>query len=247
MGVRVIRHPERIGVAHSRHVGSRAADGDVFAYLDGHQRVDPGCLDRCADHALAHGAITCPPCRPLRRRYPVGYGADFRLCPERGYFSSRSRIDRPRKEVTRVSGLHSPGYVIPRDVYDRVSWIGGLRGWGATDYCVALKAFFADVDILLVNAGTTEHLFRKRIPYETTWPGVWRNHALIARVCFDDRTWSRYWLPQVFRPNLSEETLLEMESPALLAERDEFRREKVRPDREFWRGLLRIPEPQVLT
>jgi glycosyltransferase involved in cell wall biosynthesis len=246
LGVRVIRHAERVGVAYSRGEGSRAADGDAFAYLDAHQRVEPGCLDRCAELAVLHGAITCPPCRPLNRRYPVGYGDNFRLCPERGFFSARPRITRPRQEITRVSGLRSPGYVIPRGVYGRVGWIAGLRGWGATDYSVALKAFFADVDILHVNTGATEHLYRKRIPYETSWAGVWRNQALIARVCFDDRSWSRYWLPEVFRANLSDDVLRELDSPAVVAEREAFVMEKVRPDREFWRGLLRIPEPKGL-
>ena len=101
--------------------------------------------------------------------------------------------------------------------YERVRWISHLRGWGATDYCVALKAFFTDVDIFHVNTGAVEHLFRKKIPYETNWQGVWRNHALIARVCFDDRTWKRYWLPRVFRANLTVDFLEEMDSPAVRA------------------------------
>jgi glycosyltransferase involved in cell wall biosynthesis len=245
-GVRVIRHPERIGVARSRDVGSRAASGNVFAYLDGHQRVAPGCLDRCAELALIHEAITCPPCRPLHRRYPVSHGATFRLDQKRGFFSASHRTARPRDEVTRISALRSPAYVIPSSAYARVSWIGGLRGWGATDFCVAIKAFFSDIDILHVNNGCTEHLFRKRIPYETSWAGVWRNHALIARVCFDDRTWTRYWLPDVFRKNLGDEVLYELDSPTVLAERDAFMAVKARPDSEFWRGLLRIPEPNSL-
>jgi glycosyltransferase involved in cell wall biosynthesis len=244
--VRVIRHAQRVGVAHSRDAGSRAAEGDAFAYLDAHQRVDPGCLDRCAEVAVGHGAITCPPCRPLHRRYPVGYGASFQLCPERGFFSARPRILRPASEISRVSGLRSPGYVIPRSVYDRVSWIAGLRGWGATDYCVALKAFFADVDILHVNTGATEHLFRKRIPYETTWEGVWRNQALIARVCFDQSTWEHYWLPTVFQGNLNNDSLRELDSPAVLGEHEAFQALRTRPDREFWRGLLLRPEPPAL-
>jgi glycosyltransferase involved in cell wall biosynthesis len=246
MGIRVIRHRERVGVAYSRDAASRAALGEVLAYLDAHQRVEPGCLDRCAELAANYGAITCPPCRPLNRRYPVSYGASLRLDPERGFFSARYRIARPRQETTRISALRSPAYVIPRSVYERVAWIAGLRGWGATDFSVAVKAFFTDIDILNVNTGATQHLFRKRIPYQTSWEGVWRNHALIARVCFDDRTWSRYWLPEVFQRNLTDDALREMDSPGVLAEREAFTAEKVRPDREFWRGLLRVPEPKAL-
>jgi glycosyltransferase involved in cell wall biosynthesis len=247
MDVRVVRHSKRVGVAYSRDAGSSAATGDVFAYFDGHQRVEPGCLDRCAELAAAHAAIICPPCRPLNRAYPVSYGASFSLCAERGFFSGRYRTDCPRQEVSRISGLRAPGYVIPRSVYPKVRWVAGLRGWGATDYAVALKAFFTDVDILHVRTRPTEHLFRKAIPYDTSWAAVWRNHALIARVCFDDRTWNRYWLPEVFQANLEQSALDEMNSPAVLAEQEAFMALKVRPDREFWRGLLRIPEPKALT
>jgi glycosyltransferase involved in cell wall biosynthesis len=245
LGIRVIRHTQRVGVAYSRSAGSRAALGDVFAYLDAHQRVERGCLDRCAELAATYGAITCPPCRPLDQRYPVSYGASFRLDPKRGFFSARYRLTRPRQEITRISALRSPAYVIPRSVYPRVAWIAGLRGWGATDLSVALKAFFTDVDILHVNTSPTQHLFRKRIPYDVSWESVWRNHALIARVCFDDRTWYRYWLPAIFRRNLSDDALQELDSQAVLDEREAFMAVKVRPDREFWRGLLRIPEPKA--
>jgi hypothetical protein len=70
---------------------------------------------------------------------------------------------------------------------------------------------------------------------------------LIARVCFDDRTWTRYWLPEVFRANLTADVLDELDSPGVRAEHERFMELKVRPDREFWRGLLRIKEPVVLT
>ncbi len=246
LGVRLIRNPERVGVACSRDAGTRAAVGETYAYLDAHQRVESGCLDRCAELAVIYGAITRPPCRPLNRRYPVGYGASFRLDAERGFFSARYRVARPRGEITRTSALRSPAYVIPRSLYQRVAWISGLRGWGATESSVAVKAFFTDVDILLVSTGATQHLFRKRFPYQTSWEGIWRNHALIARVCFDDRTWARYWLPEVFQGNLSDDVLHELDSPAVLDEREAFMAVKVRPDREFWRGLLRIPEPKSL-
>jgi hypothetical protein len=79
------------------------------------------------------------------------------------------------------------------------------------------------------------------------WATQWRNHALIARVCFDDRTWTRYWLPEVFRANLTADVLDELDSPGVRAEHERFMELKVRPDREFWRGLLRIKEPVVLT
>jgi glycosyltransferase involved in cell wall biosynthesis len=246
LGVRVITHQERTGVAYSRDAASRVAVGDVLAYLDAHQRVDPGCFDSAAELAALHGAIVCPPWRPLHRRYPVSYGATFTLCPKRGFFSGRPRFRRPRQELTRISTLRCPGYLIPRTVYPRVAWVAGLRGWGASEAAIAVKAFFTQVDLFLSDTSATEHRFRKTIPYTTTWEGVWRNHALIARVCFDDRTWTRYWLPEVFQAKITDETLRELDSSAVLAQRDAFLGEKARPDREFWRGLLRIREPRAI-
>jgi glycosyltransferase involved in cell wall biosynthesis len=246
LGVRVITHPKRVGVAYSRDAASRVAIGDVLAFLDAHQRVDPGCFDCSSELAALHGAIVSPPCRPLHRAYAVSYGATFKMCPKRGFFSGHPLFRRPRQKLTRVSTLRSPGYLIPRSVYPRVAWVAGLRGWGASEAAIAVKAFFTQVDLLVADTGATEHLFRKTIPYETDWEGVWRNHALIARVCFDDRTWTRYWLPEVFQAKVTEETLRELDSSAVLAQRDAFLGEKVRPDREFWRGLLRIPEPRAI-
>jgi hypothetical protein len=69
---------------------------------------------------------------------------------------------------------------------------------------------------------------------------------LIARVCFDDRTWERHWRPAVFHGNLTPEALREMDSPQVLAEHEAFQAVKTRPDREFWRGLLLQPEPGAL-
>ena len=73
-----------------------------------------------------------------------------------------------------------------------------------------------------------------------------RNHALIARVCFDDRTWIEHWLPRVFDGCLSPATLRELHAPDVVAEHKEFMRIKRRPDHEFWRGLLRRKEPPGL-
>ncbi len=246
LGVRVIKLNERIGVAYSRDLGTRNAAGDAFAYLDGHQRVDPGCLDRATALAIAYQAITCPPCRPLYQRYPIGYGASFRLSRKHGVFDAYTRTDRPRHDVTWISALRSPGYVIPRTVYDRVTWIDGLRGWGATDLSLGVKTFFTDVNILYVDIGATHHLFRKAIPYLTTDEAVWRNHALIARVCFDERTWNRYWYPEVFRLLLTDDAMTELDSPSVRTQHAAFQERKTRPDREFWRGLLRVDEPKQL-
>ncbi len=72
------------------------------------------------------------------------------------------------------------------------------------------------------------------------------NHAVIARVCFDERTWSEYWLPSVFSVNLSASNLRALDDPSIREEQREFERREVRPDRDFWRRLLKRPEPPCL-
>ena len=178
-GVRVIRNPARVGVAYSRDVGC-AAVGDMFAYLDAHQRVEPSCLDRFAEVASKYDSITCPPCRPLNRRYPVSYGASFSRTPNGPFCTPSDGTPAERNHPhlgPAVAGLRHPGRRLRPRLLDRRP-----ARLGATDFSVAVKAFFTDVDILHVHTGATEHLFRKRIPYETSWAGVWRNHALIWRL-----------------------------------------------------------------
>jgi len=241
--VRVIRHDTRVGVARSRDEASRAARGNVLCYLDAHQRLSPKCVDRCAQVALDEHAITCPDIRDFGRFEWRLYGAHFRLCPKRGYFSARWRHWRILRRVKPVTGLRAPPYLIPSDLYPKVGWHQSLRGWGGSEAAVAVKAFFTNTRILHVGGPLALHKFRRRFHYETSWEGVWRNHAVIARVCFDDNTWFRYWLPNVFEPHLDDIAKKVLASTDLEAEQRAFQSIKVRPDRDFWTCLLRQTVP----
>ena len=66
--LRVVRHDERIGIAASRNDACAVVKGDVFAFLDGHQRLSPGCLDQCAEAARQRKAIVWPDVRGLEDR-----------------------------------------------------------------------------------------------------------------------------------------------------------------------------------
>jgi len=242
--VRVIRHDERVGVAYSRDEASRAAHGDVLCYLDAHQRVSPHCLDRCAELALDLQAITCPDIRDFGFPRWRLYGVDFCLHPKRGYFTGRWRSWRLRRRVSTATALRAPPYMLPRSQYPKIAWSKSLRGWGASEASVGVKAFFSGTPILHVGGPLALHLFRGKFHYETTWDGLWRNHALIARICFDDATWFGHWLPRVFEPHLTPETRSDLEAPEVLAEQQEFLGTKVRTDREFWTDLLRQPPPK---
>jgi glycosyltransferase involved in cell wall biosynthesis len=241
--IRVIRHSKRIGVASSRGEGSLLAQGDVLCYLDGHHRLSKGCLDHCARLAIDRSAITCP---DIKDYGAIGWrlhGAEFRLCPRHRYFSGEWRKCISWRRVTRITGLRAPPYLIPRVLYPRVAWSSALRGWGASEASIAVKAFFTGIPILHLTGPLARHRFRQRFPYETTWDGIWRNQAIIARICFDDATWFQYWLRNVFAHHLTDDAMNAIESSEVQAEHEEFLGRKVRTDREFWTGLLSLSPP----
>ena len=239
--LKIIRHEQRRGVAPSRNAACAVAQGDAFAFLDGHQRLSDGCLNQCADLALRRGAIVWPDVRGLEDRGWTGHGASLTLSEKKGYFSARWHRSRPSEEVSSISTLVVPGYVMPRDVYQRVKWIDGLRGWGASEAAVTVKAFFLGIDVLHLCGPLARHLFHNHIPYAAPWDEVWRNHALVARVCFDDRTWFEDWLPRVFWKHLSDAARRDLESPQVLAERETFLAAKVRSDAEFFDAVGKPP------
>jgi hypothetical protein len=135
---------------------------------------------------------------------------------------------------------------MPRAIYEQVKWPSELRGWGASEAAVSVKAFFLGVPILHVCGPLTRHLFKKAFHYRVTSEDVDWNHAVIARTCFDERTWYEYWLPSVFSMNLPASVVNELERTSIRDEHREFQRRKVRFDRDFWRSLLKMPEPSCL-
>jgi hypothetical protein len=137
---------------------------------------------------------------------------------------------------------------MPREIYKRLQWNGLLRGWGASEPALTIKAFFLGIPLLHLCGPIAYHLFRKDFPYVTDRRAVTRNHAIVARICFSEDTWRSYWLPEVFQRQLSSAALAELNSEEMLYARQAFAREKLRPDADFWRACLHGPRPQgVLT
>ncbi len=215
----IVRHVERQGVAPSRNAGCAVASGEVFAFLDAHQRLSEGCLNQCAELAVERRAIVWPDVRGLEDRGWTGHGATAGLCPKHGYFLPRWQTRTPRTKVSNISALIAPGYVMPRSVYERVRWDPMLRGWGATEAAIWVQAWCLGIEILHLCGPLARHLFRKTSHFDTPQEEIWRNHAIVARTCFDDTAWRDYWLPNVFAPVLSPATLAELAiwTPALVS------------------------------
>jgi glycosyltransferase involved in cell wall biosynthesis len=244
--LRVIRNEQRIGVAHSRNQAVGLSGGDVIGFFDAHQRVSTACIDRCAAIARRDNAIVWPDIRSFNRSSRTIHGAALRQCPDNGYFTADWRLRCPEKVLSRISAVRCPGYFIPRAVYESVRWINGLRNWGASEAAISVKAFFLKIPILHYCGATAWHLFKSELKYLATWDDVWRNQALIARVCFGERSWQRYWFPEVFERSLSDAARRDVESPAILSQHEEFQAMKVRKDDEFWTELLRRDVPAAL-
>jgi len=246
---RILRHDTRQGVVPSRMCGVRAAVGDCYAFLDAHQRVSEGCLNRCAELALESRCITYPDV--------IGFGHPDRKLhgavmlqreggAKDGVFDAKWRRRNPRDPVSRISSMISPGYVIPASCFESVRWSDGMENFGGSEPGVSVKAFFTDTDILHLCGPSAHHLFKggRGSGFACSWAREACNHAITARVCFTDRTWRNYWVPQVFSKWLSAECLEWFDQEIAVRQHKQFQAIKQRPDSEFWRGVQHKPAPE---
>lgn len=250
---RLIKHETRIGIAASRNDGVAATNGDTtcYAFLDAHQRVSEGCLNKCADLAIERQAIVWPDVTGLgpetSEGHPesrwMGHGAVMsqKSGRKRGLFDGRWKRRPAFDSISRCSTMIVPGYVIPKTIWPKVRLIEGLKLHGASEPALTVKAFFADVSILHLCGPLARHRFTAghRLPYECSWRTVVRNHALVARVCFDDSTWREYWYP-IFHRWLKD-GMSEFDEPHITSQYEDFQKIKQRPDEEFWKGLIQKP------
>lgn len=243
-GVQLIRRESRVGVASSRDLASRQARGDVLVFLDAHQRIESRSLERCAELTLARDAIIVPDLCDFDDNQRL-HGAYF-VQRSNQLFGAEWKRRVPRESVTRINSLRAPAYFLPRSLYPKLRWSRHLHGWGGTEAALSLKAFFAGVEILHLCGPLVRHKFKRSFHYDVGWHEVWRNHAITARICFDERTWRRYWWPNVFAKHLTDVDRCELDSDAVLAEREVFARHKVRRDAEYWTRLIYRPVPGSL-
>lgn len=250
----LIRHEDSQGIAASRRVGVAAAKGDVLAFLDAHQRVSKGCLDRCAALSMERHAIVWPDVKGLVDRNWCGHGALLKIWKDgekdgktkrTGLYGARYRRRKQRDKISRCTTMVVPGYTMDRTAWRKCELIDGLKRWGASEPALTVKAFFTDTDILhLCDGSLARHYFREngKIPYSAPWRLARMNHAMISRVCFEVATWDNHWRGVYKKLKLTDEDLSEIEEK-VEGQRQEFQKIKKRPDAEFWRGLLHEPVP----
>jgi len=242
----LVRHEERVGIAPSRLDAVAVARGNCFSFLDAHQRVSEGCLNKCADLAVERQAIVWPDVMGLGKSRWMGHGASMtqKDGKKKGLFDGRWKRSKSLDLISRCSTMIVPGYTIPRNVWPKVELINGLRMHGASEPAITVKAFFAEVDILHLCGPLARHYFREghHLPYSCSWKTTARNHALVARVCFSGRVWRKYWAPKVFRRHLRD-GLKEFDLEHITSQHIAFQKIKRRPDEEFWYGLMGTAPP----
>lgn len=243
--LQIIRHEQRIGIGASRLEASRLVTQGVIGYLDGHQLIEGDSLQQCAEAAEMGEAIVCPDTADFDS-LELLHGAYFTQTSERKLLGAEWKRILPSARTTKVSSLKAPAYFVPSHLFSRLRWSSLLRGWGGSEASVSLKAFFTGIPILHLCGPLIRHQFKKQFHYDVGWPEVWRNQAIVTRICFDDSTWHRYWLPEVFAPHLTAEAKRVLESDEIKLERAEFAKFKVRSDREFWTRLIFQKLPAVL-
>lgn len=246
---RVIKHKERIGIAFSRNEGADASKGDVVIFLDAHHRFTEGCANQCADLAIERQAIVWPCVRGLEDSNWTGHGATMtqKTGRKRGLFEGIWRTREPHAKISRSSTMCVPGYAIPKSVFPKVRLIDGMKLWGASEPAITVKAFFADVDILHLCGPMCRHGFRKgkHLPYSCPWSTCVKNHGLIARICFEEKTFEEYWWRFVLARwvNGLHDFFF---SESANKQHKEFQAIKKRPDEEFWYGCMLAEPPAFL-
>lgn len=236
----LVRHDTRIGIAPSRIDGVAKATGEVYGFLDAHQRLTEGCFDECAKLAVERQAIVWPDVCGLGKSRWMGHGANMRQKQgnKRGLFDGRWKRTKPLDRVSRCSTMIVPGYVVPSSIWPKIRLIDQLAQHGASEAALTVPAFFADIPILHLCEHLARHKFNSRMPYNTSWKICARNHALVARVFFDEDTWKNYWWPKVFKRQLKTSDDQYFWQEQIVQRHKEFQSIKQRPDEEFWRGLM---------
>jgi len=160
--LRVLRAPERLGIARSRNFGAANARGDVLVFCDAHMSFMPDWLDPLTD-VLARdevGAASLPvaafdgtECR--------GYGIRWRDCLMNVEWLGPS-ADAP----LRVPMLCGCFFAMRRNVFLEVGGFDdGLLRWGYEDAELSLRLWTMGYQCVVAPGAEVRHLFRSEFPY----------------------------------------------------------------------------------
>jgi GT2 family glycosyltransferase len=200
-GVRIVAHPERRGVASTKDLGARSAQGAVLVFLDGHCKPEPGAIERLVSDVerLDGRAVVTPAVSALNtdcweNGAHVGTGYCLELTEFKGGWCDHAGLRR-RGTFYETPALMGCCLAMSRDLYKELRGFDtGMHEWGSEDLDFGLRAWFLGSGVLNDPDAIVGHRFRTsfdNFQVGAVHPLV--NQLRMARRNFEDANWDA-WL-----------------------------------------------------
>jgi glycosyltransferase involved in cell wall biosynthesis len=196
---KVIHNRQPLGVGPSRHVGALHATGDILLICDSHMRFTPGWYEAAMHRVDARPhTLHCATCLALDAEHmdpahPMTeyHGATLNIHgPDRANPSLTQTMEvvwntRDVADDAEIAAVMGACYFIPSKWFLELEPLRFLRGWGADELMLSLKAWLSGGDIRLMKNVRIGHKFR--LPGEKA-PAFWPEHVLAWNKLFAVRT-----------------------------------------------------------
>ena len=182
--VRVLRPPQRAGVAGARNFGAAAATGDLLVFADAHVDPVPGWLRPLAA-ALADPSVAAvaPAISRIEHRSEKGFGFTWRDAGL-GVKWLRQQPTRPMP----VPFLCGCFLAFRRDDFEAVGGFDtGMLTWGSEDAEICLHLWRRGRRCEVIPQSDIAHLFRPAFPYQVGARETLHNTLRLAIAHFPDR------------------------------------------------------------
>jgi GT2 family glycosyltransferase len=204
--VRLYRQAPRQGVSPTKHHGAGQARGDLFIFLDGHTKPEPGALHQLlrAVEDTAGQAVITPRIVALDvRRWEnataqVGHGYAFDLATLDARWVPLGEMRKSplgRGNLFESAALIGCAFAVRRAVYDRVwGFDAQMRFWGVEDLDFSLKCWLLGHPILHHPGIVIGHRFQDAFTtYSVPWEHILVNQLRMAYKNYTHGVWSA-WL-----------------------------------------------------
>jgi glycosyltransferase involved in cell wall biosynthesis len=215
--IKYIRTNRRMGSGYCKHFALEQAEGDLRIVVDSHMRFPWEWLEKLVEEHRTHPqAILCPVSRGFgyQGRQFTGYGCDFRLSDELGFWEGKWRVA-PDALSNNIPCLMGGAYAIPADVLQYVGgYAPGFRGFGCEEEYLSLRAWLCGFSVRLVPEVETEHQYDRQVDRRTadggsgelTWETTFNRHVT-AMIVFEDDVYERCYRPRLLAVNPDTEVL----------------------------------------
>lgn len=244
-GVRltVLRNRARSGVGLSRHRGGEfaiACGADVLAFMDAHVAIAPSEIYQLAACAIREHGIVQAACRSaaLTTRWTKWGG---KLVPNsQRVVGVAYNPDEPTGALLGVNACIGACYAIPIAIWQKLGgWIRHTGIWGFNEQALAIKAFFCGVPLYAYRDIAAFHYFKRRDEEcPASVDDIWKSRYAVLFTCFPQDVFDRVWRPELARHYTSPVMEAFLKNPAVLAEREDFLKRRVRTDAEFFDEVL---------